>query len=608
METEYLEIKHDCMWSGNCDRKCSDNYKMESLMSKSPFSNDNLSDLYFNLYGNSMFNTNGQDSIDLLDTLDSDDFIVNDLLISTYPTTNTPTNVNMHSSNMNTIQPTIYYQSQQPIHQQTNTTSNQQSQKINYINTNTSPAQPINVTMTNQTSGTANQAVKSNSNFSSCNVSSTTSNLNNSNYSSAQSSSSSLLSSSLNNEKSTCYINDLLLSSTSANIMITQHNQPVVNSQMNSNHHQLTNYTPNCLDNFDNLNNLDLLPVNTSSSCSAAGLTAVVNSNDVHAQCNTQLVNQNHYANNYQQILNQNHNSMNYHLMDSAFDSAGSSSNSECSSSVLLERTDYDTDDIEDDLDLLEDIIEEECDDLFSSHQTNLQANGYNHQRAVCRSIANSLESSSDVEMSISSPISDSLINDHSYGASSVDNKPSSFDKLTTTPYIVNRSYNSNNNSNSVTINNRNSSNLIHHVNSNSNRITKRRQFASINNNNNNQNNTNSNKRSLQRHSTGTSLLMKEKQSKMKKVMDTDRRKEHNESERMRRDVLKNAFSQLRSRCPKLSSATKKSSRIQILNEATIYIKQINEKFGHLKELREQEKQRQEELKAKLLSLGGANL
>ena len=593
METEYLEIKHDCMWSGNCDRKCSDNYKMESLISKSPFTNDNLSDLYYNLYGGQMFNSTGQDSIDLLDSLDSNDLNVNDLLVNNnsngYSTTAGATGT-MNPLNGTQQPPTVYYQSQSNY--SSNQTGNPNTQLQIASNPMTNQLQPQ-----QPQTNSIKLAASTNPSFNN----QTTSNAN-SNYHPPSNQSTNLLNSSLNNEKSACYLNDLLLSSTSANIMITQ--QPV-DSQLNSNH-QIANYTHDN-SNLDNLSNLDL--INNSNRCTDL----VVSCSNDDTQCNTQTINPNHFASNYQQILNQNHSSMmssysfDNQLMESTFgsDSAGSSNNSECSSSILLERTDYDTDDIEDDLDLLEDIIEEECDDIFT-HQNNNHLTGTYNQRSNYHSIANSSESSSD-DMSVASPISDSLINDHSYGASSIASIDKAYEKLTTTPYIVNgRTHSSiiNNSNMTITSNHRNNSNLLHHVNPNSsNRITKRRSLASINQNQ-TANTTTSSRRSLQRHS-GTSLLMKDKQSKMKKVMDTDRRKEHNESERMRRDVLKNAFLTLRNRCPKLSNSAKKSSRIQILNEATVYIKQINEKFGSLKEVKDQEKQRNEELKARLLSLGG---
>lgn len=98
-------------------------------------------------------------------------------------------------------------------------------------------------------------------------------------------------------------------------------------------------------------------------------------------------------------------------------------------------------------------------------------------------------------------------------------------------------------------------------------------------------------------------LPMKNKHSKLKKVMDIDQRTEHNLNERHRRDILKSAFSNLASRCPKLASSNKKPSRIQTLNEASSFIRSLNDKNRSLKEQMELEKQRKAELEKKLARL-----
>jgi len=568
------------------------------LLSKSPFTNDSINDLYLNICGSQMFNTNCPDPIELLDSLDSDSFNMDNFIM------------NDGLGNNSTIQhstQTNYYQSQPNAYGNSiinpMTINQTQSKLVTTQNLGSSTNNSFN--QSNDQSIVLQQSLNNNSN------NSNHINNNNNNYqaSSNPPQSSSVLNSSLCNEsikqeRPTCF-NDLLLSSTSANIILTQHNQSIDrNSQLNSNHHhpnQITNnnYTPN-------YSNLDLIQDNSNRctdivACSSDDLNDSLNHpqqiNTPHHHTNSNIT---HFTNSYP--LNPTHLSLmpystyDNHQIDLTFscnggDSADSnSSNSECSAALMLDPTDYDTDDIEDDLDLLEDIIEEEFDDSpFSHHQKDHHHNN-NYARSNCRSIANSIESSSDVEMSMSSPISDSLINDHSYGASS--NYEKTYDKVATSY----RKHHSVSTGSSNSSHRNSSSTLIHH----NNRISKRRSLPSMNQND----TTSSSRRTVQRHS-GTSLLMKEKQMKMKKVMDTDRRKEHNESERMRRDVLKNAFSNLRNRCPKLSNSAKKSSRIQILNEATNFIKQINDKHAALKYARDQEKQRNEDLKARLLSLGG---
>lgn len=538
-ETMIEFLKHDCMWSGNCDRKCQG--KMESFLSKSPYSND-LNEIYFNLCGGQML-TNGHDSIDLLDSLDGEDFNLNDLMNGFSSNQNHQLNNCQQQTGNNQF--TSYYQCQP---QQTNYVCQQPSVKsstnfntISLVNINQIQQQPQN----NQQSPiqtSTNQSVVATKPFVD---------------------SSSLLNSSLNN-------NDLLLNSNSANIILTQHNQQVDNSQLPNQNSNQINYNQTSLNtNLNNLNNQDL--VNCTNETASIGASIHSTTSNLNS-LNTHQTNTHTSFSNYQNMINYGFDNS---FTDSTFcspchvtDSAGSSSNSECSSSVLLERTDYDTDDIEDDLDLLEDIIEEECDD-----DPNISI----FTRSNCHSIANSLESCSDVEM-VASPISDSLINDHSYGASSIEvltNQPVS-NALTTNTTITNVQSSYANQPNSTATRTLINHHRNHQTELKSSKLTnKRKSLSNLNDTSSHQSNS---KKNLQRHS-GTSLLMKEKQSKIKKVMDTDRRKEHNESERMRRDVLKNAFLTLRSRCPKLQSSSKKSSRIQILNEATLHIKEINKHF-----------------------------
>lgn len=60
------------------------------------------------------------------------------------------------------------------------------------------------------------------------------------------------------------------------------------------------------------------------------------------------------------------------------------------------------------------------------------------------------------------------------------------------------------------------------------------------------------------------------------------RRREHNDSERKRRDHLRNSFNVLKEQVPKLKTLEKKAPRIMILAEATAHVKEltrINEKL-----------------------------
>lgn len=53
------------------------------------------------------------------------------------------------------------------------------------------------------------------------------------------------------------------------------------------------------------------------------------------------------------------------------------------------------------------------------------------------------------------------------------------------------------------------------------------------------------------------------------------RRREHNDSERKRRDHLRNSFNNLKDQVPKLKSSEKRPPRIMILHEATTYVNQL---------------------------------
>ncbi|CAG2100220.1 unnamed protein product [Medioppia subpectinata] len=60
------------------------------------------------------------------------------------------------------------------------------------------------------------------------------------------------------------------------------------------------------------------------------------------------------------------------------------------------------------------------------------------------------------------------------------------------------------------------------------------------------------------------------------------RRREHNDSERKRRDHLRNSFVNLKDQIPKLKMADKRPPRIMILHEATAYVHQLNDKQRYL--------------------------
>lgn len=576
METKYIDVKSDCMWNGNCDHKlAADSYKMENLFNGKSLQND----LNYEL-----FNLCPQEA-DLLDELLGTDFGDSDSPLTSHSMNDIQTS---QSAN---YYPTSY--SNQFANGHTNDTAmtNQLHQPA---------SSPIKVTL-NSSNNLAVSTYNSTSNNLPLNnsLNSLGTSLNNK-YD--PQSSSALLGTSLNNEKNGYLTNDPLLTSNSANIILTQHNQ-ANQAQLNSNP---ISYSA------DNLNNLDISinhpdrctdlvscsnDLNGENCSSIACHSSVISGNPPHHhQLNTQTHSDYHSSNGYQTILNQNGYLMSNgysfenHLIDShtycsgVNDSVCSSNNSECSSSINAE-------DIEDDLDLLEDIIEEECDssNLFSLHHGDVQ-------QRFSRPIAHSIESSSDVEM-MESPISDSLLNDHSYGASSIEK---------VTPLMTNSSLTNGRLGHHASMGHSAGRKTGSHYGSPAKlydeqdsiqftKTGKRRSLASLQ--------ASANRRTIQKHS-GTSLLMKNKQNaKLKKVMDVDRRQEHNESERQRRGVLKNAFSNLASRCPKLQSSNKKPSRIQTLNEAANFIRTLHDKDRSLKEQMELEKQRKAELEERLKSL-----
>lgn len=85
------------------------------------------------------------------------------------------------------------------------------------------------------------------------------------------------------------------------------------------------------------------------------------------------------------------------------------------------------------------------------------------------------------------------------------------------------------------------------------------------------------------------------------------RRREHNDSERKRRDHLRNAFLGLKDQIPKLKNADKRPPRITILHEATAYVGQLIDKQRYLNKTLEAEKVKREKLlnRLKMLQANG---
>lgn len=74
------------------------------------------------------------------------------------------------------------------------------------------------------------------------------------------------------------------------------------------------------------------------------------------------------------------------------------------------------------------------------------------------------------------------------------------------------------------------------------------------------------------------------------------RRREHNDSERKRRDHLRNAFNFLRDQVPRFKAISKKPPRIQILHEATSYVRNIMKESQELERRLAEERTKHERL------------
>lgn len=91
--------------------------------------------------------------------------------------------------------------------------------------------------------------------------------------------------------------------------------------------------------------------------------------------------------------------------------------------------------------------------------------------------------------------------------------------------------------------------------------------------------------------------------SRSSKVIGPEKRKDHNVSERKRRDLLRGAFHCLRDQVPKLREGDKKPARIVILHEATSYVQTLVDKQRYLEKAKEGEMKKREKLLQKLASL-----
>lgn len=81
------------------------------------------------------------------------------------------------------------------------------------------------------------------------------------------------------------------------------------------------------------------------------------------------------------------------------------------------------------------------------------------------------------------------------------------------------------------------------------------------------------------------------------------RRREHNDSERKRRDHLRNSFNNLKDQIPKLKSAEKRPPRIMILHEATNYVTSLINTNYNLEKTLEAELEKKKRLMSMLKSM-----
>ncbi|XP_015782005.1 transcriptional regulator Myc-A [Tetranychus urticae] len=103
-----------------------------------------------------------------------------------------------------------------------------------------------------------------------------------------------------------------------------------------------------------------------------------------------------------------------------------------------------------------------------------------------------------------------------------------------------------------------------------------------------------------------TSILKSTGKPRNPKSLYPERRKEHNNSEKKRRDHLRNAFNHLRDQIPKLKDGEKKAARVTILKEASSYVTLLKEKHRYLERTKTAETIKKENLlkRLKLLQSG----
>jgi Max protein len=82
-----------------------------------------------------------------------------------------------------------------------------------------------------------------------------------------------------------------------------------------------------------------------------------------------------------------------------------------------------------------------------------------------------------------------------------------------------------------------------------------------------------------------------------------ERRREHNDSERKRRDHLRDAFHSLRDQVPKLKENSKKPARITILHEAGSYVSHLIDKHRYLEKTKDSEVKKRDKLLKRLALL-----
>ncbi|XP_053206641.1 uncharacterized protein LOC128390893 [Panonychus citri] len=103
--------------------------------------------------------------------------------------------------------------------------------------------------------------------------------------------------------------------------------------------------------------------------------------------------------------------------------------------------------------------------------------------------------------------------------------------------------------------------------------------------------------------SSSSSILKSTGKARNPKSLYPERRKEHNNSEKKRRDHLRNAFNHLRDQIPKLKDGEKKAARVTILKESVSYVTLLKEKHRYLERTKNAETIKHENLLKRLKML-----